>query len=171
MACLLTSGVTKSGCDGFRFGGLEALYIANFSEVDTVSRDSAGQVTGITMSTGATFYSYEFETQTGQALEELQADSASKFVNQTINFQLGEVTQAKKETLEDLALADTIVIAKDNSGQYKLYGDKGRGLASTVMTFDTGTADGDANFAQITLVGGNRGFADTVDGSIVTGLL
>ena len=70
-SCLLTAGVTKQ-C-AHEFGGLKELYIGNFSEVTSTELDLDGQISGFTMSSsGATFYTFEYIKDTGQALEELQ---------------------------------------------------------------------------------------------------
>lgn len=169
MSCLINAGITRD-C-GFQFGGLQKVYLANKADVTGVTHSSTGQITGITMVTGATFYEYEFEPETGQALQELTVGTVSRFVNQTLNLSLAGMTQAKKAVLEDMANADMVAIYQDQAGTYWYFGEKGRGLRATVINPDTGTADADDNLVSITLVGGNTGYADTVDPTIIAGLL
>ena len=136
MACLISSGITRS-C-GYSFGGLQLVYLANASEVSSVGKDSDGQITGVTMATGATFYQFE---------------------------------QGKKEVLEDLGVGDIVAIYQDQSDIYWYYGELGRGLKASTLSIDTGTADADDAVATIALAGGNRGYANTVDSSIIAALL
>jgi len=169
MSCLFTAGITRD-C-GYSFGGLKKIYLANESDIVSVNRDVTNQITGITMGTGGTFYEFEFEPQTGQKLEELQAGNVSKFVLQTLKFQLANITLAKKEVLEDLAIATTVAIIEDEAGLYWYFGELGRGLLTTVLSIDSGTKDADDAVATINLAGGNRGYATTVDSSIIAALL
>ena len=168
MSCLLSAGVTRS-C-GFQFGGLKKVYLANFEEVASVAHQTDGEITGITMtSTGATWYEFEYEPNTAQKLEELQAGAVSRFVNQTLNMRLANVTQAKKEVLEDLANATVSVILQTQDDLYWMFGEptKSAGLRATVLSIDSGTAQSDDAAVTITLVGGNLGYADTVDATVV----
>ena len=172
MSCLLSAGVTRD-C-GFQFGGLKKVYLANFEEVTAVGHDASGMITGITMSsTGATWYSFEYEPNTAQKLEELQVGAVSRFVNQTLNMQLANVTQAKKEILEDLANATLAVVLQTQDDLYWYYGEptKSAGLMATVLSIDSGTAQADDAAVTITLVGGNLGYADTVDATVVAAVV
>ena len=169
MSCLISAGITRD-C-GYNFGGLQLIYLANASEVTTISKDATGLVTGITMATGSTFYAFEFEPETGQKLEELQAGNVSKFVLQTLNLQLANITQAKKEVLEDLGVSDIVAIMQTQDDLYWIFGELGRGLKATTLSIDSGTADADNAVATIALAGGNRGYSNTVDSSIIAALL
>ena len=170
MACLINSGIVRD-C-GFSFGGLQNIYLANKTDIDEITHDTlTGEITGITLLTGATFFQYEFEPETAQALQELQVGKVSRFINQTLNMSLATMTQEKKDALEELANADVVAIYQDQAGNYWFYGEKGRGLRATTLNPDTGTADADDNLVAITLVGGNGGYADIVDSTIVPGLL
>ena len=155
MACLITSGITRD-C-GYNFGGLQLVYLANATEVTAVTKDSDGQITGVTMVTGATFYEFEFEPQSGQKLEELQAGTVSKYILQTLNFQLSNINQAKKNVLEDLGVGDIVAIMQDQQDIYWYFGELGRGLQATTLSIDSGAEDADPAIATIALVGGNRG--------------
>ena len=168
MSCLLSAGVTRS-C-GFQFGGLKKAYLANFEEVSSVAKDVNGEITGVTMtSTGATWYQFEYEPNTAQKLEELQAGAVSRFVNQTLNMQLANVTQAKKEVIEDLANATVSVILQTQDDLYWFSAEPtlSAGLRATVLSIDSGTAQADDAAVSITLVGGNLGYANTISSDAV----
>ena len=170
MACLINAGIVRD-C-GFAFGGLQKVYLANKADVASILHDTVTQeITGITMATGGTFYEYEFEPETGQALQELQAGNVSRFILQTLNLSLAGMNQAKKAVLEDVANADMVAIYQDQADVYWFYGEKGRGLRAATLSPDSGTSDADDNLVAISLAGGNAGFADTVDSTIIAGLL
>ena len=168
MSCLLSAGVTRS-C-GFQFGGLKKVYLANFEEVSALgySGTTCQTITGVTMtSTGATWYEFEYET--AQKLEELVAGAVSRFVNQTLNLRLANITQAKKCVLDELANATLSVIVQDMQNIFWFMGEptKSAGLRATVLSIDSGTAQSDDASATITLVGGNLGYANQITAAAV----
>lgn len=169
MSCLLSAGVTRS-C-GFQFGGLKKVYLANFDEVSAVAYSGAsGVITGVTMSsTGATWYEFDYEPNTAQKLEELQAGAVSRFVNQTLNMKLANITQAKKMVLDTLANATVSAIIQTQDDMFWFYGEptKSAGLRATVLSIDSGTAQADDAAATITLVGGNLGYANQITADAV----
>lgn len=169
MSCLLSAGVTRS-C-GFQFGGLKKVYLANFEEISAVTYSgSSNIITGVTMtSTGATWYAFEYEPNTAQKLEELQAGAVSRFVNQTLNMKLANITQAKKEVIEDLANATLSAIVQTQDDLYWFYAEptKSAGLRATVLSIDSGTAQADDASVTITLVGGNLGYANQITSTAV----
>lgn len=167
MSCLLSAGVTKE-C-GFAFGGLKKVYIGNFSDVTGVTYTTGGTVTGITMSALAKFFNFEYEVDTAQKLEELVAGAVSRFVNQTLNFKLANMTQAKSVVLEQLAVGVLTAIVQTSDGKYWMFGDpnKSAGMRATVLTVDSGTAKADDNAITVTLVGASLGYADEVEAATV----
>lgn len=169
MSCLLSAGVTRS-C-GFQFGGLKKVYLANFDEVSAVAYSgTSGVITGVTMSsTGATWYEFDYEPNTAQKLEELQAGAVSRFVNQTLNMKLANITQAKKMVLDTLANATVSAIMQTQDDAFWFYGEptKSAGLRATVLSIDSGTAQADDAAATLTLVGGSLGYANQITASAV----
>ena len=171
MSCLLTSGATRQ-C-AHEFGGLKELYIANFSEVTSVDvSPTTGEATGFTMSTGATFYSFEFLKDTAQALEELQ-DGPSSFIQQTINFQLNGITLAKRDVLNELSLGTFVVIAKKPDDKFWVYGVPASsiGLEATTDNIDSGAATSDISSATISLVGPSTAYAITATAAAVAAVI
>jgi hypothetical protein len=161
MGCLLTGGITKE-C-AHTFGGLKELLIGNFDDIDEVTYDVDGSISGITMISGATTYEFEFVKDTAQALEELVENGASSYINQTINLQLGGINQEKKIVLEELSLGKFFVIVKKSDDLYWMYGEpkNSAGLEATALTIDTGTAQSDVSSASVTLVGASLGYANS----------
>jgi hypothetical protein len=171
MSCLLLSGVTRS-C-GFQFGGLKKVYLANFEEVTGLTYQADGTISGITMAAGKDWFQFEYEPNTAQKLEELQAGAVSRFVNQTLNMKLANVTQAKINVLDQMANATLSVILQTQDDKYWFYGEptKSAGLRATVLSIDSGTAQADDASVTITLVGGSLGYANLVTANAVAAVV
>lgn len=166
MSCILSNGVTRD-C-GYAFGGLSELFLGNYADVTSIDYDINENITGVTLTSGAKIYQFEFIKNTAQFLQELQG-TTSKFINQTLNFQLNGINLVKSKTLETLGLATVFAIVKKADGNFYFAGeiDYSNGLECTVSTIDTGTAEADPSFAQLTLVGASRRYARTIDASVV----
>ena len=171
MGCVLNSGVLRD-C-GHSFGGIKELWLGNFADIEEMEYDANGQVTGATLVSGATIYEFQFVKDTGQALEELQKEGASSFINQTLNFQLNNITMDKKKVLSDLSLSTIFAIVKKVDNQYWFYGEqaKSAGLEATELSIDTGTAQTDAAGATIALVGASLDYASVITDNAVVSLL
>jgi hypothetical protein len=165
--CLIPTGITSSSCDGFAFGGIDKIYLAN-KDYMTPRKNSAGTITGFTMTSSQKFYRFGVADFTGQLLEELQTGSANRFVQQTVNMQITDISQEKKEILEALANARVAAIVQLQTGQYKLAGEYGVGLKATTLTIDSGTQLTDPHSATIALVGGSLGYANEITAAAVT---
>lgn len=171
MSCLLTSGASRQ-CS-HEFGGIKELYLANFSEVTSAETNPAtGEITGFTMTSGATFYTFEFVKDTAQALEELQ-DGPSSFIQQTINFQLNGITLQKRDVLNEISLGTFVVIAKKPDDNFWVYGlpSVSIGLDATSDNIDSGTAFADASSAVISLVGPSTAYAVTATDAAVAAVI
>ena len=171
MGCVINAGVL--GECAHNFGGLKELYLGNYDDLEGLEYNADGHVTGATMASGATIYEFQFVKNTGQALEELVKAGATSYINQTLNFQLKAITQAKKSILDDLSLAPIFAIVKRADNSYWVYGEpaKSAGLEAETLTIDTGAAQGDESGATISLVGGSLAYASTVEDSVVEAML
>lgn len=168
MACLLPTGITRS-C-GFSFGGISKVYLANKDNA-VAKMNASQQVTGFTMTGSDKFWEFQAEPESAQFIEELQTGNASKFIQQTLNFSLSNITPAKKEVLENLGLAKISAIVQKQDGTYFLAGQFGTGLKAVTLSIDSGTAIGDLNGATVSLVGGSTGFANDVTLTAVTAVI
>lgn len=174
MACIINSGVLKE-C-AHNFGGLKTIYLANYADIESITYAATGStnnITAITLASNAELYEFQFVKDTGQVLEELQKNGASSYIQQTLNFQLNGITQAKKEVLNDLSLSTVVAFVKKADNLWRIYGEQknSAGLEATVLTIDSGTAQNDPAGATITLVGASLDYANVVDDTIIQGLL
>jgi len=171
MGCILNAGITKD-C-AHRFGGIKEVWLGNFSDLEVLSYNEAGQITGATVTTGSTIYEFEFEKNTGQALQELQREGSSSFIMQTLNFQLNNITQEKKKVLLDMSLAEMFAIIKFADNVYRFFGEPefSAGLEAEELVIDTGTAQSDESGATISLMGASTDYANVIEASVVEGLV
>lgn len=168
MACLITNGISRT-CD-FAVGGIKSsIWLGNAGDF-TPSYDTTGQITGVTVASGATFYEYQQELQSASLTQSLQAGTVSRFVSQVLTFAIASLTQAKIESLNTLSLAPMVAILQANDGNVYWIGDNGSSLKATALEVVTGAADADPATATITLTGANKGYAVTVSDSVLTTL-
>lgn len=173
--CLIITGVTGQGddCD-VSFGGLLKVYIGNKSQVVSIGKSSDNTVTGITMSSGAKFYRFEFDDVVGSGLEEAVQGDAGGFVQQTLSMTLRNLNQTKKQVLSKLKRGKLIAIVQEPDGTYKLAGESGFGLqiaGGGALTISRGVAATDQGGATLSLVGVTLDFANDVSSSIISGIV
>ena len=165
MSCLISNGISRE-CD-FAVGGIKSsIWLANLSDLGEISYDVDGQITGVT--SGATWYEYQQELNSGSLTQSLQAGQVSRFIQQTLVFSVASLTQAKIKTLDDISLTSLVCIFEANDGNWYFAGDNGSGLKAVTLESTTGAADTDDAVATSTLQGSNKGYAPTVDSTILT---
>lgn len=166
--CLITAGMSQD-CE-YAVGGLTNIYLANWEEVSGVTQDVNGQITGVTMSGGAKFYEYEFIKNTGTASEELVVGDVNRYFTQSVGFSVNKKTQAKNTQFELMGLSKLTAIIKTKAGNAFLYGWTNPIEPSALQALVGGGPD-DTNGYVVTLAGEQTQLADTVDVTIIAGLL
>lgn len=149
MACLIDGGLSRS-CEYF-LAGVSKVWIANYDQV-TYGTNGANTVTGITMSSGSTFYVYDANPDTAVGGSELQVANGRRYFLQTVTFSNDSSSAAAIAQLEKLGLSKVTVIVQQKNGDRIVFGNDG-GLEATALSFSTGqTPDSAAGFT-ITLTG------------------
>ena len=162
MPCLITGGLVKD-CD-FLLGGLKALYLANLSDIDSYTDTVAddGEINAIVMVATKTFFTFEFEDNTGSFNNELTVSGGQKYVTQTLAFSLASKEKEVIAELKNLALSDLVAIAEDRTGKRFILG-RTNGLEPSVQTLGSGAADGDFAGLAVTLTGVDIEYSQTLD--------
>lgn len=169
MSCLISNGIARA-CD-FTVGGLQgSVWLTNLADLGDIGYDVDGQITGITGSTGSTWYEYQPELNSASLTQSLQAGQVSRFIQQTLVFSVAALTQAKIKTLDDLALTTLVAIVKGNDGNWYFAGDDGSALKASALEVTSGASDTDDAVATVTLQGSNKGHAPTIDDTILAAL-
>lgn len=169
MACYFPTGITKTCV--FAQGGVQKVYLTNREAVTAKRNPTTNIVTGFTMTGGQKFYRFEFENNTAHLGQELATGGPNKFVTQTLDFILAGMTQAKKEILEKVALANMTALVQYKDDKYVLAGIDGLGFFPATLSIDSGTAAADLNGVTISLTAEANGFANEVAASALTSLL
>lgn len=132
-------------------GGIVEAYIAAFEDVSAVAVTD-GQITGITMATGAKFHKYYFRKGTGSFASTLNVDPAAgvNYVSTDIVLQFNRMDTLKRIEMAALAQDDLALFVKDANGKYWYFG-KDEAVVASAGDGQTGTARGDANRYTITL--------------------
>lgn len=147
MACLLTTGYSL-GCRD-NLGGIQKVYIRNWSASTTWTYDSNGQITGGT-NTGTSFYTVEQRNETAEFTQEGQhsLENGTNFWNQNVNLMFHKYQASIRNLVYVLAQTEVEIIVLDQNGNYFLVGEQnGANLISSAPT--VGKAFGDLNGASV----------------------
>lgn len=162
MACLINGGLSKE-CT-YSLAGVDTLYLGNHGSF-TYNKDNTGLVTGITATSGATFYKFDFNDDTAIGTSDLTLSNGRKYINQTVTFGSDVAGLEAIEIYNSLGLSKVDAILKTREGELQLYGEYG-GLLASAGQFTTGGALGDAAGATFTLAGAAKSFATILSPSI-----
>ena len=150
MACTQTlAGITRD-CLGSN-GGIKAVWLANYDNVSALT-ESAGAITGITMSGSEKFKKYEFPRNTSSLSSNyaVNAENGSSYVETDLLMVFTRMDTAKRLEIVAMAQGNLVAIVEDNNGN-KWY--LGHDYPVTINAGDglTGTQRGDRNGYSITL--------------------
>lgn len=154
-------------------GGIKAVYLANYDDVQSVSVDDAnGLITGITMSESIKFKGYHFRKNTGSMNSTLTADESTglNYVTTEVSLVFTKMETHKRIEMTALAQAQLAVIVLDSNGIY-WYVTKDEYAAASAGTGETGTAKGDRNAYSLTLTSENLTYPIEIDAKIVSNLI
>ena len=177
MACLQTlSGIAHDCAPSM--GGIVEVYLANFSDVDsiTVTDNEISAITmvndGGTPPVNATFKKYGFPRTTGSLSSNytFDATTGAKFVVSDLVMVFTKMETAKRVEISALAQGELVAIVKDANGKYWYLG-KDEPLLASAGDGLTGTARADRNGYSFTLQDNSLELPFEVDSNIVAGLL
>ena len=112
-------------------------------EISSVTKDSDGNITAIN-GTG-TWYKFQCTATSGQFVEAGTKDAQGREVNQQLTYRFVGMTQAQRNTIEDLALQSRLKIVGSLRGSKNafLFGEE-NGMDLLTDNFDTGVGGGGA---------------------------
>jgi hypothetical protein len=162
--CVSISSGLLGACD-YKLAGTDKIYIGNYDDF-SFSKDANQVVTAITATSGATFFEFEAELNTGSGASALQiGGSGNKYFQQTVNFSNANNTSANLEVLKDLGLSKVVAIVVTRDQVRELYGEDG-GLRAITLEYNTGAAEGDASGYNVSLQGVGRQLRSIVSDSV-----
>lgn len=151
MGCELLNGILGS-CE-YTTSGVERLWVANKSQVTGITYTVLNEVSGITFTSGDTFYEIVPALDSCTYSDDLVISGNRRNFLHTINFGVGSLTPAVLTTLETIGLSNMIAIVKTSEGEYRLFGGTGSGLRTTVMTDASGTSAANDGAIAVTISG------------------
>lgn len=169
--CLLSSGWGLPDCRD-NTGGVDTIYITNWSNVTDYALDATEIVTGITMSGSTKFYEFKPNKNSGHFTQNTTTSPENGTVSteQTITIMTNKNEADKRNLIKLLAQSEMIAIVKDRNGKYFLLGAE-FGLTLTGTSYDSGKLIGDANAWTLTLVGGEKFPANEVSAAAVAAVI
>lgn len=156
--CGISSGIDVS-CDSLRkVSGVKKLWVLNVNDIRVpISQDAggslAGYVTAIELDGYTGLYVFDAPKYSHQATSSLVvSEGGSVSYTQTVIVRGINDTPTEDEALEDLAVADVVVILQNGNNEFLIYGAT-NGLNATADEQTTGRALGENIASQVTLTG------------------
>ena len=148
--CTLTSGIPLACQDNT--GGVKNVYMGAYSDATTFTYDAEDVIDAVTSS--ETYYTFKFRPQTAGFTEELtkSLENGTTFYTQTLTTMFHKLDAAKRNSMLLLAKTSLHVIVETQNGDYWWVG-LANGADVSANTAGTGTAYGDKNGYDLTIVG------------------
>jgi hypothetical protein len=124
MSCLITKGYSAStGCDDlFSVGGLEEVFLANRSQVVSVTDSNADNVFDeVTFASGAGFYKFDFTKDTA-SFESALVVGSNKYFRSTLTLSYAGTSPVDLAQFQSLCGSKLVAIVKDKNGRAYLLG-------------------------------------------------
>lgn len=152
-------------------GGIKTVYITNFGDVESVKMGE-DKITGITLTSGSKFKTYQFRKGTSSMNSELTADETNglNFVTTTLNLVFTKMETAKRIEMSALSISQLAVIVLDSNGIY-WYITPDDYASASAGTAETGTAKGDRNAYTLTLTTENTTYPIEIEASAVASII
>lgn len=170
MPCTQTLAGIAREC-GANMGGIKAVYMANFEDVDTVTI-STNVVTAITMVSAKKFYAYYFNPNTSSFTTTMQAnrENGTLYFETVLSLVFPKQDATKRVEVNALAQAGLMAIVQDSNDNCWLLGYNDP-LLMTTGTAETGVNRADRNGYALELTDAQNQMPYTVDDTIISGLL
>ena len=170
MPCTQTLAGIAREC-GANMGGIKAVYMANFEDVDTVTI-TANVVTAITMVSTKKFYAYYFNPNTSSFTTTMQAnrENGTLYFETVLSLVFPKQDATKRVEVNALAQAGLMAIVQDSNDNCWLLGYNDP-LLMTTGTAETGVSRADRNGYALELTDAQNQMPYTVDDTIISGLL
>ena len=167
MACTITSNFTLGCNDGV--GGIDKVYIANYSASTTYTVSADNTITGVT--SGGTFYSHEMPKEAASFNENstTSGEFGANSTEQILTLRFNKNSAALRDRVLLLMQARTRVIIKYVSGKYFLMG-KSFGADGQTGTGTSGKAFSEGNGWSITLRAVEIAPADEMSSGVVASI-
>lgn len=149
--CLLNKDLLRSTSCSYNLPEVKDIWLANYTDVTDVDVASGdcGEVTAITLASGASFYHIEPAKNSVTFTDELVVeDNGNKYRTQTLTFNpTGGYDACMRDVLDAFSLGRFVGVVVDGNGNWLMLGRIG-GLEASTATLQGG---GDTNGITVTL--------------------
>lgn len=153
-------------------GGIKKVWLTNYADnMFKTSTDASGQTSVTAVTSGTTWYTYEFRKGTGSLTSNLNVDEAAgtNFIQSDLVMQFSRMETGKRTAIAALSIAEVCGIVLDCNGKYWALGFD-EPVTPSAGVGQTGTARTDSNNYQITLSDFSKSYPYEVESGVVSGL-
>lgn len=158
MACGITDGIDSNCLSLKRVGGvLKTAYVTNLEDIASYNIDVSGYITAIIFDAYKGLYKFDSRKQahSGGSTAVVQEPGGNKFYQHDVILKMFANTPEDDQILEELLVANVVVILETTNRQFFLYGTY-NGLEESAAVQNTGQASGSDIADNITLIGGEE---------------
>ena len=150
-------------------GGIKKVWLTNYADNMFQLDASGASITGVT--SGKSWYTYEFRKGTGSLTSNLNVDEAAgtNFIQSDLVLQFSRMETAKRTAIAALSIGEVCGIVLDCNGKYWALGFD-EPVTSSAGVGQTGVARTDSNNYQITLTDISKSYPYEVAKSVVDSL-
>ncbi len=166
--CNLITGEVIDCADSI--GGVDTIYITELQNKLSIT-SSSGTITAFTLNSTKKFWTYEMEKENAEAMSNgiRSVENGTTYYESTVSFTLKKMSAQKRNNLERLIKNRVMIIVKDNTGVYWLYGET-KGMDLTTSEAKSGKAFGDLNGYSLSFTGKEPNPLNVVTSSLITTL-
>jgi hypothetical protein len=176
MACKLVNAITSSaGCDSYKVPGVAALYLINESDLSgttaqAITQDTDGEVTGLTLISGATPIGIEFAEDTAFFTVSEQVNGGTRNWAHSVTFGVVANTQAILASLKQIGIGRFLALVQTNDESWRLLGTDSKRLRASSLEDLSGQNSGDDVSTTVVIDGVSKQIAPFVEESVITSL-
>jgi hypothetical protein len=176
MACDLSVNISSSAtCDDYKVPGVAKLYLINESDLSgttsqAILQDTNGEVTGMTLVSGATPYSIAFAEDTAFFTADEQINGGTRNFTHSVTFGVVANSQAILAALKQIGIGRFLCLIQTNDENWRLLGTDSKRLRASALSDLSGQAAGDDVSTTVTIDGVSKQLPPFVDADVITSL-
>lgn len=166
--CSQTLNGISIPCNDYSKGGIKSVHIANYADVTDVKMGEDEVITGITMTSGAKFKTYQFRKGTSSMTQTLTQEESTgvSFVTTELSLKFTKMDATKRMEMSALRGGQLVAIVEDNNGNAYYLG-KDDYVSVSAGGGNTSTNKNEENSYTLTLKDESNDYPHFVDVSVL----